>query len=113
MSVDIAIIYYSAHAQATRDIPQARIDDLAWTDAVLFGAPTRYGNMASRLKQFIDTTGPVWQRGLLADKVPSAFASAGTNHGGQERTLLPPCNICYQASGVVAMAGGLRQGREA
>ncbi|TDD25952.1 flavodoxin family protein [Nonomuraea diastatica] len=73
---------WAEHVESSRDVAEAGMDDLLWADVVLLGTPTRYGAMASQLKQFIDTTGPAWQKGLLADKVYGAFGSAGTRHGG-------------------------------
>lgn len=93
------------HRERTRDVPEATTDDLAWADAVIFGTPTRYGNLASQLKQFIDITGPMWQQGKLADKVYSAFVSAGTNHGGLESTLLALGNTFYHWGGVIVPPG--------
>ena len=63
-------------AEQTRDIAEASLDDLDWADVVLFGTPTRYGNVAAQLKQFIDTTGPLWHQGKLAGRVYSVFTSA-------------------------------------
>ena len=63
------------------------IDELATYDALVLGAPTRYGVMAAELKLAIDQTGPLWSKGLLADKVGSAFTSVQTAHGGHETTL--------------------------
>src|SRR5260370_21753692 len=56
---------WAAHQLATQQIPEATLDDLAWANAVIFGTPTRYGNVAAQLKQFIDTTGPLWAQGQL------------------------------------------------
>ncbi|NED95766.1 NAD(P)H:quinone oxidoreductase [Phytoactinopolyspora alkaliphila] len=96
---------WAGHADATRHIPEAGVNDLIWADVVLFGTPTRYGAMASQLKQFIDTTGPIWEKGLLADKVYSAFTSTYTNHGGQESTLLSLYNVIYHWGGVIVPPG--------
>ncbi|GAA2096361.1 NAD(P)H:quinone oxidoreductase [Streptomyces albiaxialis] len=76
-----------AHAEAARDVPLAELTDLTWADALLFGTPSRYGNMAAQLKQFLDTTGGLWDAGELADKALAGFTSAGSPHGGQESTL--------------------------
>lgn len=70
------------------DVPLATLDDLVWADGIAFGSPTRYGNMAAQLKQFIDGTGALWLKGALVGKVASVFTSTGTQHGGQESTLL-------------------------
>lgn len=69
-------------------IPFATNDDLLWADGVLFGSPTRYGNMCAQLKQFIDRTGPLWLPGMLVGKVAGVFCSTSTLHGGQETTLV-------------------------
>jgi NAD(P)H dehydrogenase (quinone) len=78
---------WSAHAEKTADIPEATPEDLVWADAYLFSAPTRYGGAASQMRSFIDTLGPVWQEGKLANKTFSAMSSAMNPHGGQETTL--------------------------
>jgi len=68
-------------------IPECTVDDLKDADAIIFGTPTRFGNMAGQMRQFLDTTGGLWQEGLLIGKVGSVFASTATQHGGQETTL--------------------------
>ncbi|MEX2583618.1 MAG: NAD(P)H:quinone oxidoreductase type IV [Gemmatimonadota bacterium] len=78
---------WSAHAAKTADVPIATPEDLEWADAYLFSAPTRYGGAASQMRSFIDTLGPLWQKGGLADKVVTAMTSAQNPHGGQETTL--------------------------
>lgn len=78
---------WKAHAEATKDVPVATPDDLVWADAIIFSTPTRYGNVASQMKQFLDTTGGVWAEGKLVNKVVSAMSSAGNPHGGQEATI--------------------------
>ncbi len=69
-------------------IPIAAVDDLAAADAVIFGTPTRFGNMCGQMRQFLDATGQLWAKGALVGKVGSVFTSTGTQHGGQESTLL-------------------------
>ncbi len=69
-------------------IPIARLDDLAEADAIIFGTPTRFGMMCSQMRAFLDSTGPLWARGALIGKVGSVFTSTGTQHGGQESTIL-------------------------
>ena len=96
---------WQAHQEQTTDIAEATIEDLEWADVVLFGTPTRYGTMASQLKQFIDTTGPLWQQGKLADKVYGAFTATGTQHGGQESTLLALANVFYHWGGILVPPG--------
>lgn len=96
---------WSQHFDNTRDEPRATADDIVWADAVLFGSPTRYGNIASQLKQFIDTLGPQWAQGLLADKVYAGFTASQTAHGGQESTLLALYNTIYHFGGIVVAPG--------
>ncbi len=79
---------WRAQAERTAHIPEATLDDLDWADAYLFSAPTRYGSVASQLRAFLDSTGPLWGQGKLADKAVSAMTSAQNPHGGQEGTLL-------------------------
>lgn len=73
---------------ALASMPFATNDDLLWADGVLFGSPTRYGNMCAQLKQFFDQTGRLWLSGLLVGKVAGVFCSTSTMHGGQETTLV-------------------------
>ncbi|MBQ1073339.1 NAD(P)H:quinone oxidoreductase [Micromonospora sp. C31] len=96
---------WHAHHTETQDVPEAQLDDLSWADVVIFGTPTRYGVMAAQLKQFMDTTGPLWSQGALANKVYSAFCSAATSHGGQEATLLSMFHVFYHWGGVVVTPG--------
>ncbi|MFY1623875.1 NAD(P)H:quinone oxidoreductase [Micromonospora sp. WMMD723] len=96
---------WQAHRLETQDVMEAEIDDLAWADVVIFGSPTRYGMIAAQLKQFIDTTGPLWANGALADKVYSGFTSTATSHGGQEATLLSLFTVFYHWGGVVVTPG--------
>ncbi|MDQ3389442.1 MAG: NAD(P)H:quinone oxidoreductase type IV [Gemmatimonadota bacterium] len=78
---------WAAQAELTANIPEATPQDLVWADAYLFSAPTRYGGAASQMRAFIDTLGPVWQEGKLANKLVTAMTSASNTHGGQETTL--------------------------
>jgi NAD(P)H dehydrogenase (quinone) len=78
-----------AEAQkAFAHIPVASPEELADYDAIIFGAPTRYGMIASQMKAFLDGTGALWAKGALVDKVGSVFTSTATQHGGQEATIL-------------------------
>jgi NAD(P)H dehydrogenase (quinone) len=96
---------WAAHRLATQDVQEATPDDLDWAHAVIFGTPTRYGNVTAQLKQFIDTTGPLWMQGKLAGKVYSGFCSTATQHGGQESTLLALFNTVYHWGGIVVTPG--------
>ncbi|MER7083153.1 NAD(P)H dehydrogenase (quinone) [Saccharopolyspora kobensis] len=96
---------WRANVDATSSVPEATPDDVVWADAVLFGSPTRFGNISSQLKQFIDTLGGQWAQGLLADKVYSGFTSTSTTHGGQESTLLALYNTFHHFGGIVVAPG--------
>ncbi|MGU7772684.1 NAD(P)H:quinone oxidoreductase [Burkholderia sp. MR1-5-21] len=67
--------------------PVATPDELADYDAIIFGTPTRFGNMAGQMRTFLDQTGGLWMKGALVGKIGSVFASTGTQHGGQETTI--------------------------
>jgi len=69
-------------------IPVCTVDELAAADAIIFGTPTRYGNMCGQMKQFIDATGRLWASGALVGKAAGVFTSSATQHGGQESTIL-------------------------
>lgn len=77
----------AAQAKLT-SLPVATIDDLVSADGILFGAPTRFGNMTAQMKQFLDSTGGLWASHALVGKVGSVFTSSATQHGGQESTIL-------------------------
>jgi NAD(P)H dehydrogenase (quinone) len=68
-------------------VPLATVDQLADAHAIIFGTPTRFGNMAAQMRNFLDQTGGLWMKGGLIGKVGSVFASTGTQHGGQETTI--------------------------
>ncbi|MFZ2448702.1 MAG: NAD(P)H:quinone oxidoreductase [Syntrophobacteraceae bacterium] len=74
--------------KAQAHIPTVTLDELAGADAVIFGTPTRFGNMCGQMRQFLDSTGQLWVAGSLVGKVGSVFASSATQHGGQESTIL-------------------------
>ncbi|AMV71080.1 NAD(P)H:quinone oxidoreductase [Desulfuromonas carbonis] len=69
-------------------LPVATVEDLAGADAIIFGTPTRFGNMCGQMRQFLDATGGLWLKGALVGKVGSVFTSSATQHGGQESTIL-------------------------
>jgi NAD(P)H dehydrogenase (quinone) len=74
--------------KALAHVPIATVDELASADAVIFGTPTRFGNMCGQMRQFLDATGELWAKGSLVGKVGSVFASSATQHGGQDSTIL-------------------------
>ena len=76
-----------SHYKLDQAAPIATVDEVPDYDAIIFGTPTRYGNMAAQMKQFIDQTGGLWAKGALVGKVGSAFTSTASQHGGQETTL--------------------------
>lgn len=84
---------------------QASLDDLEWADGIALGSPTRFGLPAGQLKQFLDTTGGLWAKGVLADKVGTAFTSASTSHGGLESTVLAMNNVLYHWGAIVLPLG--------
>ena len=87
--------YWGRHRSQVAEAPVASLDDLEWADGVAFGTPTRFGNVAAQLKQFMDQAGRLWQEGKLADKVATSFTSSQTTHGGQESTILALNNTLY------------------
>lgn len=96
---------WSEHLEATRDVPEATLDDLEWADGFVFGTPTRFGLPTAQLKQFIDTLGPLWAQGKLQDKAAAAFTGAGNVHGGQEATLLALHNVFYHWGSIIVPVG--------
>ena len=86
---DAVLEQYGAKAarQAFAKVPVATLDNLTEADAIIFGTPTRFGNMAGQMRNFLDQTGQIWFKGGLIGKVASVFASTGTQHGGQETTI--------------------------
>jgi NAD(P)H dehydrogenase (quinone) len=96
---------WAGYVDSTTDVEQATLDDLQWADATIFGTPTRFGNVAAQLKQFLDTAGGLWQQGGLAGKVYSSFTSTGTVHGGHESTILALNNTFYHWGGIIVPPG--------
>ena len=74
--------------QSMSNVPICTVEELASADAVIFGTPTRFGNMCAQMRQFLDATGQLWAQGTLVGKVGSVFTSSATQHGGQESTIL-------------------------
>ncbi|MFT7880624.1 MAG: NAD(P)H:quinone oxidoreductase [Sulfurimonas sp.] len=70
------------------DVPICTVDELGEADAIIFGTPTRFGNMCGQMRQFLDATGKLWTKGALVGKVGSVITSSNTQHGGQESTIL-------------------------
>ncbi len=94
-----------ANQEATKDIPVASSDDIEWADAILFSVPSRFGNVPSQFKQFIDTQGGLWATGKTVNKVVSAMSSAQNPHGGQEATILNLYTSMYHWGAIVVAPG--------
>jgi NAD(P)H dehydrogenase (quinone) len=96
---------WTANYEATKDLRHATGDDITWADAVIFGSPTRFGSVASQLRDFLDSLGGLWSEGKLADKVYAAFTSTNTAHGGQETTLLTLYVTLMHFGGIIVPPG--------
>ena len=96
---------WSAHVTATEDEPKASTEDLVRADAVLLGTPTRCGNVAAQLEQYLDATGGAWAAGLPADEVCAGFTATQTAHGGQESTLPALDSSIYHFGGILVPPG--------
>jgi len=91
----------AASRQSMSDVPVATVEELASADAILFGTPTRFGNMCGQMRQFLDATGQLWVTSALVGKVGSVFTSSNTQHGGQESTILSFFNTLFHQGMVV------------
>lgn len=96
---------WKAFVDKTKGETRATPADLEWADGIVFGTPTRFGNVASQLKSFIDSLGGLWFHGKLANKAYGGFTSAMNAHGGQESTLLALYNSLYHFGGVIVTPG--------
>jgi NAD(P)H dehydrogenase (quinone) len=96
---------WKRHYDATKDVPEASPDDVDWADALLFSTPTRFGNVASQMKQFLDTMGGLWAQGKMVNKPVTAMSSAQNDHGGQEATILSLYTTMYHWGAIVVAPG--------
>ena len=96
---------WKKNADATKEVEEVSLDDLDWADVLVFSVPTRYGNVPSQIKQFMDSTGPLWQKGKLTNKVVTAMTSAMNTHGGQESTILSLYTTMYHWGAIVVTPG--------
>ena len=96
---------WKKHAEATKNIETATLKDLEWADVIIFSAPTRYGTLPAQMKQFLDSTGPLWSEGKLANKIVSAMSSAMNVHGGQEATILSLYTTMFHWGALVVAPG--------
>ncbi|RYG72540.1 NAD(P)H:quinone oxidoreductase [Lentibacillus lipolyticus] len=96
---------WKEHYEATKDVPEATTEDLEWADAIIFSAPTRFGNLPAQMKQFLDMQGGLWGAGKTINKVVSGMTSAQNPHGGQEATLLALYTSMMHWGAVIATPG--------
>lgn len=96
---------WKAHVEEAQNVPEATSDDILWADGIIFSSPTRFGAVASQLKQFIDTLGGLWANGDTVNKVVSAMSSAQNPHGGQEATILALYTQMFHHGMIVAAPG--------
>lgn len=96
---------WKANIEATKNVPEVILDDLEWADAIIFSVPTRFGNMPGQVKNFLDSTGGLWFKGKLVNKVVSAMTSAQNPHGGQEMTTLSLYTTMYHWGAIVVAPG--------
>ncbi|MDF2662146.1 MAG: NAD(P)H:quinone oxidoreductase, type [Paenibacillus sp.] len=96
---------WKTHMEETASVPVASLDDLTWADAVIISTPTRFGNVAAQMKQFLDTTGSLWAKGKLENKIATAMTSASNSHGGQEATLLALYTSMFHWGAIVVAPG--------
>ena len=102
LSQEVLQMMGAIEAQKTfAHIPVCSINELAEADAVIFGTPTRFGNMCGQMRQFLDATGQLWAKNALVGKVGSVFTSSATQHGGQESTILSFINTLLHLGFVV------------
>lgn len=98
------------------DVPVCTPEELADFDAVIFGTPTRFGNMCGQMRQFLDSTGQLWAQGSLVGKAGSVFSSSNTQHGGQESTILSfhitLLHLGFVVVGLPYSFAGLMEGEE-
>lgn len=96
---------WKAHLEDTKDVPEVGPDDFVWADGYALGTPTRYGTPSAQLKQVIDSLGPQWQQGQLANKAATSFVSASNAHGGNESTLLTLNNVYAHWGAIIVPSG--------
>ncbi|MFE9428631.1 NAD(P)H:quinone oxidoreductase [Kitasatospora sp. NPDC006697] len=96
---------WRAHVEETKDVEVATLDDLVWADAYALGSPTRFGNIAAQLKQFIDTTGGLWAQGVMTDKPATGFTASSNAHGGNESTTLALYNTFHHWGSIIVAPG--------
>ena len=96
---------WKSTVESTKDVPVATSEDIEWADAIIFSTPTRFGNMPSQMKQFLDMQGGLWANGKTINKVVSAMSSAQNPHGGQEATILSLYTSMMHWGAIIAAPG--------
>ncbi|ASR38107.1 NAD(P)H:quinone oxidoreductase, type IV [Prauserella marina] len=96
---------WAAHLEATAHIETVTVEDLVWADGFALGTPTRFGQPAAQLKQFLDTTSNAWNAGELAGKPATGFTSSYERHGGQESTLLALYHTLFHWGSIIVPTG--------
>lgn len=96
---------WSAHLEATAHLETATVEDLVWADGFALGTPTRFGQPAAQLKQFLDSTSSAWDAGDLAGKPATGFTSSYERHGGQESTLLALYHTLFHWGSIIVPTG--------
>ncbi|WP_027956392.1 MULTISPECIES: NAD(P)H:quinone oxidoreductase [Halobacillus] len=96
---------WKATVEKIKDIPAATSEDIEWADVIIFSMPTRFGNLPSQMKQFIDMQGGLWANGRTINKVVSGMTSAQNPHGGQEATLLSLYTSMMHWGAIIAAPG--------
>ena len=96
---------WKAFVESTKNVPEVTLQDIEWADAIIFSVPTRFGNVASQIQAFLDTTGGLWFQGKTVNKVVSAMASATNPHGGQEATILSLYTTMLHWGAIIAAPG--------
>lgn len=96
---------WRSHLDSTANIPVAGHDDLLWANGLALGTPTRFGNLSSQLKQFLDTTSGLWAAGKLANKAVTGFTASADPHGGQESTLLALYHTMFHWGSIIVPPG--------
>jgi NAD(P)H dehydrogenase (quinone) len=86
-------------------VDEVAMDDLEWADGFAFGSPTRFGGPTAQLKSVLDSTGGLWFKGALADKIATGFTSSSTGHGGLESTILAMNNVFYAWGSIILPTG--------
>ena len=105
VAIDANPAWRSYVDEVAPQVEVATMDDLRWADGYAFGTPTRFGTPSAQLKQFIDTTGGLWQEGVMVDKPVTSFTSAANAHGGAESTILSLNNVFYHWGSLIIGPG--------